>query len=137
MKRNGLPITGTGYGPNGHGNAKQDLLRYSGREELPIGVVALVDDRVCGIAALKRESIDTHRHLSPWVAALMVPPELRCRGIGTDLIRAVAGIARELGFPTIYCGTSTANGLLERDGWRLIERASLDGEEGSIYGKAL
>lgn len=125
------------YGPGGPGNAEQDLLRYSSREALPIGVVGLLDARVCGIAALRRDSIDTHRHLSPWVAALMVSPEFRCRGIGTSLVRAAAQIARELGFPAVYCATSTANGLLEREGWSLLGRASFEVQAGSIYSKAL
>ena len=37
----------------------------------------------------------------------------------------------------MYCGTATAMGLLERHGWRCLERVIYEGEQVSIYHKAL
>jgi GNAT superfamily N-acetyltransferase len=127
----------TYYGPGGPGSAKQDLTAYSSRGQLPICVVAYLGERLCGIAALTPDSIRTHRHLGPWAAAGLVPPEFRRRGIGTRLIRALEAMAKERGYPAIYAGTSTATGLLERNGWQLIERVQYHGEDVSIYQKAL
>jgi len=125
------------YGPGGPGNAEQDLMAYSSREKLPIGVVAYFEDQLCGIAALKPDSIQTHMHLGPWAAAGLVPPEFRRRGIGTSLIRALEAVAKEHGYSAIYSGTSTATGLLERNGWQFMERVKYNGEDVSIYQKAL
>jgi hypothetical protein len=50
---------------------------------------------------------------------------------------ALEDVARGLGYSTIYCGTATADNLLERHGWRLIERVKHNGEDLSIYQKAL
>jgi hypothetical protein len=44
------------YGPTGPGDAAQDLIAYSSREKLPIGLVAFSEGRLCGIAALKPDS---------------------------------------------------------------------------------
>jgi GNAT superfamily N-acetyltransferase len=125
------------YGPAGPGDAEQDLLAYSGREKLPVALVAFCEGQLCGIAALKPESISTHKHLYPWVAAGFVVPGFRRRGIGANLVSALEDIARELGYSTIYCGTSTATGLLKRHEWQFMERVRYNGEDVSIYWKAL
>ena len=125
------------YGPGGPGDAEQDLLAYSSREKLPVGLIAFDDDQLCGIAALKAHSMSTHTHLGPWAAAGLVRPPFRGRGIGSSLVRALEEVARGFGYSTIYCGTATAMGLLERNGWQFMDRGRYDGEEVSIYQKAL
>jgi GNAT superfamily N-acetyltransferase len=125
------------YGPTGPGDAERDLIAYSSREKLPVGLVAFCEDRLCGIAALKPDSISTHTHLCPWAAAGLVAPGFRRRGIGASLVSALEDVARDLGYSTIYCGTSTAIGLLTRNGWEFMERVSCSGEDVSVYQKAL
>jgi GNAT superfamily N-acetyltransferase len=125
------------YGPEGRGDAQADLAAYANGATLPVGLIALSNGDVCGIAVLKPESIETHPHLSPWVAAALVHPDHRRRGIGTELIQAVADEAKRHGYERIYCGTSTATRLLERVGWRLMAQVLYDGENISIYSKAL
>lgn len=125
------------YGPGGPGCAGQDLLTYAGRDQLPVGLIAYVDGQLCGIAALKADSISTHTDLGPWAAAGLVLPPFRRRGIGTSLIGALEDVAKRLGYSTIYAGTSTASSLLARHGWQFMERVRYDGEDVSIYQKAL
>jgi GNAT superfamily N-acetyltransferase len=125
------------YGEDGPGDAWQDLLSYSNRDRLPVGLVAFVGSVPCGVAALKAASISTHNHLTPWIAAGMVAPQFRRLGIGARLAAALEDVARNLGFKTIYSGTSTANSLLVREGWRLIELVNYEGEAVSIYEKTL
>jgi GNAT superfamily N-acetyltransferase len=125
------------YGPAGPGDAYSDLLAYANRDELPVGVVAFLEDEVRGVAALKSESITTHSHLGPWAAAGLVSPLYRRRGIGTELVRAIEQIAKNLGYARIYCGTFTANRILERRGWQFMQRVKYNGEHVSIYQKAL
>jgi GNAT superfamily N-acetyltransferase len=125
------------YGPEGRGDAQTDLATYANGTNLPVGVVAFLNNEICGIAVLKSESIKSHSQLSPWAAAAMVHRNHRGRGIGTELIRAVEDEAKRHGYKEIYCGTSTATRLLERAGWRLMEQVLYDGENVSIYAKAL
>jgi GNAT superfamily N-acetyltransferase len=125
------------YGPGGPGDAEQDLLAYSRRRQLPVGLIAFYEDQLCGIAALKSHSMSTHPHLGPWAAAGLVLPPFRGRGVGSSLLRALEEVARDLGYSTIYCGTATAIGLLERNGWQFMEGVRYDGENVSIYQKAL
>lgn len=125
------------YGAGGPGDAHQDLSAYSSRDQLPVGLVAFVDFEPCGVAALKSESIATHKHLGPWVGGGMVAPQYRRHGIGAGLLSALEDVARGFGFTAIYSGTSTANTLLVREGWRFVERVQYNGEAVSIYEKPL
>jgi GNAT superfamily N-acetyltransferase len=125
------------YGVGGPGNAHQDLVAYSTRKQLPVGLVAFVDSEPCGVVALKSDSITTHKHLSPWVGGGMVAPQYRRQGIGSHMASAIEAVARDLGFNVIYSGTSTANSLLIREGWQFIELVQYNGEEVSIYEKVL
>jgi hypothetical protein len=44
--------------------------------------------------------------------------------------------ARRLGFGTVYCATSTAASLLERQGWRLLATALHDGKPVRVFSSA-
>ena len=125
------------YGAAGPGNAHQDLVAYSNRGRLPVGLVAFLGSEPCGVAALKADSISTHKHLTPWIGGGMVSPQFRRHGIGAQLVSALEDEARNLGFTTVYSGTSTANSLLIRAGWQFMEVVPYDGEAVSIYEKAL
>jgi len=125
------------YGPAGRGSAAADLHAYANTGGLPCGVVAWHAGHVCGVAALKAKSIASHAHLSPWAAAGWVHPDLRGRGIGGLLLGALEHEARRLGFPGIHCGTSTAQNLLRRCGWQLMERVTHEGQDLGVYRKAL
>ncbi|WP_334189086.1 GNAT family N-acetyltransferase [Noviherbaspirillum sp.] len=125
------------YGPDGPGSAQNDLHAYANQGSLPVGVVALDAGKVCGVAALKVESIASHRHLLPWAAAGIVHPSLRGQGIGRLLLYALEQEARKLGFDRIYCGTSTAHGLLQRSNWELIEFIDHEGEFLGIFSTSL
>jgi GNAT superfamily N-acetyltransferase len=125
------------YGQEGSGDVESDLRAYSNGHGLPVGLVAFRDNEVCGVAALKLESIATRSDLGPWAGAGFVPPQHRRQGIGARLLGSVETAAREHGFPRIYCATSTSASLLERNAWLLLERVSHDGALISIYEKAL
>ena len=125
------------YGAGGRASARRDLEAYARLSGLPFGVVAFHDTAVCGVAALKEESIASHAHLSPWAAAGLVCRDLRGQGIGTQLVRALERQAKAMGFSRIYCGTATAENLLQRAGWRLLEHVDHEGEVLGIYEKTL
>lgn len=125
------------YGVNGPGNAEVDLAAFTGTDKLPVGVVAFQEKELCGVAALKAESIASHRHLSPWAAAGLVKSSKRGEGIGAQLLQALEQQAQRLGFDFIYCGTATSESLLQRNNWVLIEQIEHEGEHLGIYQKQL
>ena len=125
------------YGPGGPGRAADDVAALATPGQLPVGVIAFVDGVPNGVAALKAESIASHRHLTPWAAAGFVTPPMRGRGIGARLLAAVEGVARSRGAVAVHCATATAARLLERSGWSMIEQVVHDGEPLGVYRKSL
>ncbi len=96
------------------------------RAALPMALVALDGDTVAGTVALRPDSITTHPHLGPWLAALLVMPAYRRRGIGSMLIRATEREAARLGIPLLYAGTAAVP-LFTRLGWETIEHVTYCG----------
>lgn len=129
------------YGPDGPGDANKDLQDSCNRDKLPVALVAISDGEVCGTAALKAESVSTHKHLTPWLAALLVTPGFRRRGVGERLIAAIEKKAKQLGFRCLYVGTGEGSGTpessLRKRGWEFVEKKPYFVSEVSIFQKTL
>ncbi len=122
------------YGPDGPGNLAGDVQAFGRSEtELPVGFVVFSGSEAIGFAALKQESIASHKHLSPWAAAGVVLPQYRGRGVGAFLLQAMVAHAGRLGYAQVYCGTSTAASMLQRAGWQLHEQIVHAGQPMGIY----
>lgn len=129
------------YGPEGPGDALADLRNSCRRDGMPIAIVALAGDEVVGTAALKAESVGTHPHLTPWLAALLVGEAYRGRGIAERLIAAVEDLAREQAWSCLYVGSGTGSGTpepaLTRRGWEHLETVPYYVGEVSVFRKEL
>ena len=125
------------YGPDGPSDAERDLRESCRKRELLVALVAIFEGTVCGTVSLKRASVTTHPHLTPWLAALLVAPEYRRRGIGDRLIAAVGETARRLGYDCLYTGTDTAESLVVRRGWAFLDRTPYFVTDVSVYRKAV
>jgi len=128
------------YGSGGPGDAKKDLHESCNREKIPIAVVAFLGDKVVGTATLKAESVSTHKHLTPWLAALLVKKEFRRQGVAEHLIAAIEKKTQDLGFDSIYVGTGQGSGTPESSllklGWEFVEKGPYFVSDVSIFRKA-
>ena len=125
------------YGVGGQGNVTRDLQNFAASEvDLPVGFVVFSNGAPAGAGALKADSIPSHKHLSPWAAAGFVVPEQRGQGIGAALLGAIVAHARALGYPHVYCGTSTAESLLQRSGWSTLELVQHSGKPLTVFRSA-
>lgn len=73
-----------------------------------------------GAAALKSDSTGSDVAEGPWLAALLVGPEHRGRGVATALVQAIEEEARRLGFAAVYTSTDAAAGIMVRLGWQPV-----------------
>ncbi len=93
--------------------------------EIPMSWLALVDGQPVGTVNLIACDNDERSDLSPWLAALLVLPEYRKLGIGSQLVNECVVGARRLGVKRLYLGTDIPE-YYERLGWRIFERVRDD-----------
>lgn len=125
------------YGPEGPGHAAHDLADCCNRTALPVGLVAYQGTALCGTCALKLSPAMSDPQWSPWLAALLVAPSYRGRGVARALVAATEDLARSLGFDGLYAATNTADALFRQCGWTFTAQGSSTATGLSIYYKGL
>ncbi len=104
---------------------------------VPTGFVAVVDHEVVGLACLVECDLESHAHLTPWLATVLVAPNHRGRGIGSALCRRVTEEARAFGFARAYLFTLDKEDLYRRLGWSNVEQADWRGHQVTIMSNDL
>ncbi|MGI9507121.1 MAG: GNAT family N-acetyltransferase [Geminicoccaceae bacterium] len=123
------------YGRFGPGDARADLEARCNHDKVPLGLVAMEGNDVCGTAAL---DLDPATNLTPSVVGLLVRRDRRGRGIATALLESAEGHARRLGYGHLYMSTNVLGHLLLRLGWQPFREVEfLNNEQGSIYKREL
>ena len=56
------------------------------RGEIPLGVIALDREDLCGFALLVPQDFELRPNLSPWLAGVFVRPQHRLRGVGSAFV---------------------------------------------------
>jgi predicted N-acetyltransferase YhbS len=92
-------------------------------DRLPLCFIAVSDGRPVGAAGIMPSTV-THKHLSPWLSSVFVPPEHRGNGIASALALWAVGEARRLGHDMLYLFTPRNEALYARLGWRTIDGAA-------------
>jgi GNAT superfamily N-acetyltransferase len=119
------------YGERGPGDARADLQSRCNRGRLPIGFVAIQDDRILGTAALDHDAT-TGR--TPSVVGLLVGPDHRRRGVANEMIGFAERLARDLGYDELFMSTGILGELVRRRGWQeLGDVQFLHDERGKVY----
>jgi GNAT superfamily N-acetyltransferase len=113
-----------GYTPEGAVEAITGLtVPGSGQAAL----IGLIDNRPAGSVFLVETDLETHTHLTPWLAGLFVLPEFRSHGLGQALLHALVNEAGALGYDRLYLYTAVA-GFYHRHGWQTLEAVDLHGQ---------
>ncbi len=104
---------------------EQRLRHANAAGQIPLSLVAVERGMLRGTVNLIHSDDEARPHLSPWLAALVVVPQARGRGIGTALVNALLGQARAMGVSRLFLGTDNP-GYYERFGAVLQEQAHGD-----------
>ena len=107
------------------------------RGGIPTAFVAVLGADVVGLACLVECDIESHQHLTPWLASILVAPEHRGRGIGSALCERATEEARLLGVEKLYLFTFNRQRLYGRLGWLALENALYAGASGTIMVRTL
>lgn len=105
---------------------------YASKPGVPCCIVALIGDKPAGSASLVISDMDTHRHLSPWLASVYVHPEYRNQGIATNLLKHCSNNAQLAGVKTLYLFTPDQSAFYLKRGWKLLESCDYHGENVDI-----
>jgi len=89
-------------------------------DRIPLSLLALWEGEPAGTVNLIACDSTRRPDLTPWLAALVVRPEYRGRGIGSALVRRCCDEARRLGHRELYLGTDIP-GFYEPLGARVFE----------------
>ena len=102
--------------------AVQQYIRNSCQaERLPRTYGLYAAGQLAGMYQIRLDDLFVRPDLYPWLANVYLPPEVRGRGYGRNLLESVADTVRQLhGFDALYLYT-THQGLYEKFGWELVE----------------
>jgi predicted N-acetyltransferase YhbS len=103
------------------------ITRRINRDRLPLILVAYQGPEPLGTVSIKRHDKGAPRRLGPWITSLYVREEYRNRGIGSSLMAAAEGKARELGEEVLFLITYQLEPYYVRLGWKELEHTSHDG----------
>ena len=80
--------------------------------------------------------LDSHAHLTPWLASLYVDPAFRNKGIGKQLIAAAENAARDQGHSELYLYTDKPD-YYRAAGWQHHEALAGENDGMAILNRAL
>ncbi len=106
----------------------QDFYAEANRNGLPVRLIAFMDGELAGTITLREHAIWDLPEYRPGLGGLLVKERHRGCGIGTELVKAGMNLAHEQGYIRVYATTVAASGILERLGWRLVQKV-LHGDE--------
>jgi N-acetylglutamate synthase-like GNAT family acetyltransferase len=91
--------------------------------QVPLTMVAVEGEQILGTASIVAEDLESHRHLSPWLASVFVPTEYRSKGIGSALCREIIEEARRIGLHELFLFTPDRASFYHELGWQDFDRA--------------
>ena len=115
----------------------QDFYAETNRTDLPVRLVAFLNRELVGTITLREHAIRDLPEYKPGLGGLLVVSPFRNQGVGTALVEAGMKLAREQGYESIYATTVAASGILERLGWRLVQKIWHGDEQLALYRCAL
>lgn len=105
--------------------------------ELPITFVVVENKQFVGTFSLRKSDLNTHQHLSPWVASVLVTPSKRKKGIGAFLVKRAEGIAKELGYNCLFLFTTYKEAWYSKLEWQTLERTVFNNGPITVMKKTL
>jgi len=95
----------------------QDLIFLAIREDQVVGAIALCDF----------DDFEELRHLKPWIAAFIVDPKLRGKGVGSEILNLMEEKVVSFGINGIYLWSENQNNFYQNRGYVSIDKLDKSG----------
>jgi predicted N-acetyltransferase YhbS len=86
---------------------KERLREAQTGDSIPLSLVAFYEGHLAGTVNFIESDNSEFLNLKPWLAALLVHPKYRNRGLGSALVRECIVQARKLKYKEFYLGTDS------------------------------
>lgn len=97
-------------------------LKKSWFSNLPITLIAIVDDILIGTISIFLNDLENRIDLNPWIGCLYVKEEYRNNGVGRNLMSYAENYAsNKLGITSIYLFTEDKESLYSSLNWHILE----------------
>ncbi|MCW8933743.1 MAG: GNAT family N-acetyltransferase [Gammaproteobacteria bacterium] len=101
---------------------------YKSEAVIPSCLIAMSDGKLAGSSSLVFSDMDTHSHLTPWLASVYVHKKFRCQGIASQLIQRCIENAHQSGAKTLYLFTADQSSFYMKRGWNMLETTKYHAE---------
>ncbi len=118
-------------------DSERRFVERAQRGQVPTALIATVDNALAGVGCLVECDLDSHAHLTPWLASVLVLPAYRRNGIGSALSDRLATEAASLGFPRLFLFTFDKQTLYARLGWTTIDKGEHAGRPVTVMVRRL
>lgn len=101
---------------------------YANEATIPSCLIAISNEKLAGSASLVFSDLETHKHLTPWLASVFVHEDYRRQGIASQLIQGCIENARQSGAQILYLFTPDQSDFYMKRGWKTLETIPYHGE---------
>lgn len=98
----------------------EKMQAYLNNNPVPAMLIGVEGDEVLGTSAMVESDMDNclYQDLTPWLASVYVREDLRGRGFGKQLVRALMDYAGKQGISTLYLFTPDQAPFYAKLGWK-------------------
>lgn len=110
---------------------EQQLAQSLSKTELPVHLLAYLDDIPVGTAAIKYQEMEAlYPNCYYWLGSVFVDSHYRGLKVASELTMQIVRLAKGRGLPHLYLQTANlSGGLYASLGWKPVERFFYNGEE--------
>ncbi len=106
-------------------SAKSDYSSWIGDGQELVFLAKRGNDLVGSVGLVDFDELEEFRHLTPWIAAFVVNPQLRGNGIGTQILELLEEKARSLGIEVLHLWTEDQGNFYRKRGYQLLASSEL------------